>query len=156
MGEVSLAVEDPRDAPVAAMLGELITFIKDLYPEDEDDPPSPWTVDDLAREDTFVVARVDGAVAGCGGLVATNLPGAMEVVRRYVRPDHRGLRLGDRVLAELEALARRRGVERLVLRCGPRQPPALRLYERNGYTLRAAFAQHREHPTNLFYEKRVD
>ena len=153
--EVSVAIEDPRAADGAALIAELIAFIEDLYPEDEDDPPTPWTVEDLARESSFLVARVGDAPAGCGGIAATAVPGAVEIVRMYVRPGFRGRRIADRVLAELETLARTRGVETLMLRCGPRQPDALRLYERNGYVRRAAFAQHREHPTNLFYEKRL-
>jgi len=156
--DVRLALEDPRDAAGGALVAELIAFIEALYPEDEDDPPTPWTLDDVAP--AFVVARVGGEAAGCGGLAPTAVNGApegsvQEIVRMYVRPGYRGRRIADRVLAELEALARARGVEVLMLRCGPRQPDALRVYERNGYVLRPAFAQHREHHTNVFYEKRL-
>ena len=156
--DIHLALEDPRDAAGGALVAELIAFIEALYPEDEDDPPTPWTLDDVAP--AFVVARVAGEAAGCGGLAPTVVDGVpadrvREVVRMYVRPGHRGRRIADRVLAELERLARARGVDVLMLRCGPRQPDALRVYERNGYVLRPAFAQHREHHTNVFYEKRL-
>ncbi len=155
MADVAIAVEDPREPDGAGLVAELVAFIEALYPEDEDDPPTPWTMDDLARDGGFLVARVAGEAAGCGGLAATTIPAALEVVRMYVRPGFRGLRIADQVLAELEALARRTGAQVLMLRCGPRQPQALRVYERNGYSPRGAFAQHREHPTNLFYEKRL-
>lgn len=155
MADVTIAVEDPRDPAGAGLVDELVAFIEALYPEDEEDPPVPWTMDELARNGAFLVARVAGEPAGCGGLAATALPGALEVVRMYVRPDFRGRRIADQVLTELEALARRKGAETLMLRCGPRQPGALKVYERNGYARRSAFAQHREHPTNLFYEKRL-
>jgi putative acetyltransferase len=148
--DVSLAVEDPTAGDAATLIGELITFITELYPEDEDEPPMPWTAKDIAP--TFVVARVGGVAAGCGALVSLT-DGALEVVRIYVRPDFRGLGVADRVLARLEDLARDRGARVLMLRCGPRQPHALKLYERNGYVRRQAFAYHREDPTNIFYEK---
>jgi putative acetyltransferase len=148
--DVSLSVEDPTVGDGAALLGELIPFITALYPEDEDEPPMPWTVHDIAP--TFVVARVAGAAAGCGALSALS-DRALEVVRIYVRPTFRGRGIADRVLARLEDLARDRGARVLMLRCGPRQPHALALYERNGYVRRAVFAYHREHPTNIFYEK---
>jgi putative acetyltransferase len=154
--QVSLALEDPREAGATEMICELIAFLEQLYPEDEEEAPAPWTMETVARDGVFVVARVDGAAAGCGGLAPLAVPGALEIVRMYVRPDHRGRRIADRVLAELESLARARGVEALMLRCGPRQPEAMKLYERNGYVRRGVFAHHRAHPTNVFYEKRLE
>jgi putative acetyltransferase len=154
-GDVSLSIEDPRDAAGSALIAEMIAFIGRLYPEDADEAEPPWTLADIARQACFVVARVDGAVAGCGGLAPTASAGVLEIVRMYVRPAFRGRGIADRILADLERLARVRDAELLLLRCGPRQPEALRLYERNGYQRRGVFAHHRDHPTNLFYEKRL-
>jgi putative acetyltransferase len=154
-GEVVLAIEDPTEGESAAMIAELVAFLTPLYPEDGEEGQPPWTAHDMARTRTFVVARVAGAAAGCGGLTALPIAGAMEIVRMFVRPGFRGRGVADLVLAELEALAQRRGAEVLMLRCGPRQPDALRVYERNGYVRRRAFAHHREHDTNVFYEKRL-
>ena len=151
--DVQISLDDPRGGDSAVLVGELVAFIEAPYPEDEDDPPAPWSADTLALGRSFVVARVAGAAAACGGFVPLDDPDAFEIVRMYVRPGFRGRRLADRVLAELEAMAQSRGAAWLRLRCGPRQPEALRLYERNGYRPRGPFAQHRLHPTNLFYEK---
>jgi putative acetyltransferase len=153
---VTLALEDPRAPAGGALIAELKAFLDPLYPEDADEPPSPWTVEDVARTGAFVVARVAGEPAGCAGLVPVAEPGALEIVRMYVRPGHRGRRIADRLLAEIETQARAQGATALMLRCGPRQPQALRVYERNGYTPRPAFAHHREHPTNVFYGKRLE
>lgn len=153
MSELALTRQDPRDPESQALAAELTAFLTALYPEDVDDPPSPWTAEDIVRDGVFVLARVGGEPAGCGGLTPVGLEGALEIIRMYVRPGHRGHRIADRILAELEAFARDRGVARIVLRCGPRQPQALRLYARNGYAPRGVFAHHREHPTNVFYEK---
>lgn len=150
-----LAAEDPRAPDVAAMLAELVAYIEDLYPEDADDLPAPWTHDSLAAFGAFLVARIDGRPAACGGLAQMADPATLEIVRMYVRPAHRGAGLADQILAALEAEARARDAHTLLLRCGPRQPAALRVYERNGYTPRSAFAQHREHETNVFLEKRL-
>jgi putative acetyltransferase len=151
--DVSLSIEDPRQADGSALIAEMIAFIEHLYPEDADEAPARWTVLDVARRGVFIVARVDGGVAGCGGLAPMAIGGALEIVRMYVRPEDRGRRVADRILAELERLAIARGIGVLMLRCGPRQPEASRLYERNGYRRRGVFAHHRDHPTNLFYEK---
>ena len=153
--EVALAIEDPTDGEPAALVAELVAFLSPLYPEDDEEAPPPWSAESMARAGTFVVARVGGAAAGCGGLATLPTADAMEIVRMYVRPGYRGQRIAGRVLAALEAMARDRGAEVLMLRCGPRQPEALRMYERNGYARRTAFAHHREHPTNVFYETRL-
>jgi putative acetyltransferase len=150
---LTLAPEDPRAPDVADMLAELAAYMDDLYPEDADDPPAPWTVDSLAAFGAFRVARVDGRPAACGGLAPMSDPATLEIVRMYVRPAFRSAGLADQILAALEAEARARGATTLLLRCGPRQPAALKLYARNGYTPRAAFAHHREHETNMFLEK---
>ena len=155
MSEVTLAAEDPRAPDVDAMLAELVAYIEDLYPEDADDPPAPWTHDSLAAFGAFLVARVDGHPAACGGLAQMADPATLEIVRMYVRPEHRGAGLADQILAGLEGEARAKGAHTLLLRCGPRQPAALRAYQRNGYTPRGAFAHHREHETNVFLEKRL-
>jgi GNAT superfamily N-acetyltransferase len=151
--EVALGAADPRAGDGAALVAELVAFLEPLYPEDEEEDPAPWSVDDVAE--AFVLARVAGAAAACGGLVPCAEPGTLEVVRMYVRPGFRGRRLADRVLAWLEQTARARGAEALMLRCGPQQPDALWVYERNGYARRGPFAYHREHPTNVFFEKRL-
>ncbi len=152
---VGLSIEDPRDAAGTALIEEMIAFIGRLYPEDADEAEPPWTLADIARLGCFIVARIDGAVAGCGGLAPTASAGVLEIVRMYVRPEFRGRGIADRILADLERWATVRDAELFMLRCGPRQPEALRLYERNGYQRRAVFAHHRDHPTNLFYEKRL-
>lgn len=153
MSPATLGPEDPRAPDVAALLAELIAYIEDLYPEDEDDPPAPWTHDSLAAFGAFLVARIDGRPAACGGLAPMADPATLEIVRMYVRPAHRGGALADQILTALEAEARAKGAHTLLLRCGPRQPAALRVYARNGYTQRGAFAHHREHETNVFLEK---
>ncbi|THD64572.1 GNAT family N-acetyltransferase, partial [Phenylobacterium sp.] len=142
---VSIAAEDPTAGEAAGLIADLVGYLTALYPEDDEEGPPPWTVEDLARERTFLVARIGGEAAGCGGLTILPWPDAMEIVRMYVQPHRRGRRLAERLLIDLEALARERGVGVLMLRCGPRQPQALRVYERSGYVRRAAFAHHREH-----------
>lgn len=51
----------------------------------------------------------------------------------YVAPSARGRGVGKRILAELEAEARRLGARRLVLETGPRQPEATAIYQRAGF-----------------------
>ena len=92
---------------------------------------------DMAGHDILdvVLLRDDGAAVACGALRdAPELgAGTGELKRMYVVPSHRGRGLSGRVVDELEALARRRGLARLVLETGVLQAAAIGLYLAKGY-----------------------
>lgn len=80
----------------------------------------------------FLVARVGGVPAGCGGWREIE-PGIVEVKRVYVVPAHRRRGLAEAVMGALEETARRAGHRQVVLNTGPLQPEALGLYAALGY-----------------------
>ena len=67
-------------------------------------------------------------------LSASPYAGSLEVKRVYVAPEARGTGLSRALMAELERIAAVAGVGRLILQTGDRQPEAVGLYERIGYT----------------------
>jgi GNAT superfamily N-acetyltransferase len=81
----------------------------------------------------FYLVRVDGLLAGMGGLRRLG-PGLGEIKRVYFRPQFRGLRLGERTLHQLLADARSFGYQRLCLDTAPFMTAAHRLYETNGFS----------------------
>jgi GNAT superfamily N-acetyltransferase len=106
----------------------------------------------------FFVARLDGDAVGCGGVAFEN--GLAEIKRMYVLPQKRGAQIGRTILARLEVEARARGVDRLVLETGEFLHPAIRLYERAGFTRCAAFGSYVGLPPqaiarSVFMEKRL-
>lgn len=100
----------------------------------------------------FLVARQYGEPVGCGGLkLPTGAPA--EVKRMWVAPSARGLGLGRRFLAELEARAAAAGREVLRLDTNKALGEAIGLYRAYGFREVPAFndepyAQH-------WFEKRV-
>lgn len=62
------------------------------------------------------------------------LAGALEVKRVYVAPAVRGSGVSKVLMAELERVALTQGSARLILQTGDRQPDAVALYEKIGYT----------------------
>jgi putative acetyltransferase len=155
---LTLAEEDPREGDARTLFDEMGTFTQRLYPEDEELGIFPPTPESIAREGVFVVARLGGKAAGCGGvmpLAPVDGLRAMEVKRMYVREEARGRRIGEHILRELEAVARARGAQKVLLLSGPRQPSALRLYERCGYSRRAAFGSYGQNALSIFFEKRL-
>jgi putative acetyltransferase len=75
------------------------------------------------------------------------------VKRLYVPPRARGLGLGRRLLAELEAQARRERLTLLRLETGIRQPEALGLFRAAGFLEIAAFGDYAPDPLSVFMEK---
>ncbi|MCC3654370.1 GNAT family N-acetyltransferase [Streptomyces sp. S07_1.15] len=89
--------------------------------------------DDLAAPaGVFLVARLGGEPAGCGGLRLLR-PGTAELKRLYVRPEARGSGGGSALLGAVEAAARGLGAERVVLDTRHDLVEARALYARHGY-----------------------
>jgi GNAT superfamily N-acetyltransferase len=102
----------------------------------------------------FLVAEVDGVPAACGGW-RVHGPGAgvAEVKRMYVEPDFRRRGLSRLVLAELERTAAAAGHRRLVLNSGDKQPEALALYARTGWSSVPGYGVYADSPDAVFLGK---
>ena len=100
----------------------------------------------------FVVVEVDGCPAGCGGW-RVHADGVVELKRMYVEPAFRRRGFAALLLAELERTAAAAGHRRLVLNSGERQPEALALYARAGYTPVAGYGVYADAPGAVFLGK---
>jgi GNAT superfamily N-acetyltransferase len=123
----------PLAAPATELLDEMVAEMRALYdisgpigvalePE-ELGPPSG----------SYLVCRVDGEVAGGGGLRLIT-PELAEIKRMYLRPSFRGRGLARALLGALEQEAVRLGASVARLDTGPKQLLAMGLYERCGYS----------------------
>ena len=108
----------------------------------------------LPPEGLFVVARLDGAAAGCGGW--RNLgDGRAEIKRMFTATAYRNRGVARAVLAELERTAAAAGIEELVLETGTVQPEAIGLYESSGYHPVDGFGYYAGRPLSRSFGKRV-
>jgi ribosomal protein S18 acetylase RimI-like enzyme len=106
----------------------------------------------LERGAEFVVGLIDDELVAMGALVPT-APDSAEIKRMRVQPVHQRLRLGSRILEELERRARGRGFSRLHLDTTVQQVAAQRFYEHHGYR---ETGRGRLGPFELIlYEKRI-
>ena len=80
----------------------------------------------------FAVATLDDVAVAYGGYRTLD-DGTAQIKRMYVAQPARGLRIGAAIVAELEAAARRNGMQRLVLESGRHQVAALERYEKFGF-----------------------
>jgi putative acetyltransferase len=157
---VTIAPERPDSAPVRALLDSLDQYLASLYPPEANHILDVQAL--LAPEVTFLVARTEGRVVGCGAV--RTMPGEPdtagepygELKRMYVEPDARGLGIGGRLIDALEASLAERGVRLALLETGGDQREAVRLYERKGYARRGAFGGYPDNGLSLFMARRLD
>lgn len=95
----------------------------------------PWSAqvfeDELAQENrTYLVAELDGAVVGYGGLMAVGDEAHVTTV--VVDPDERGGRIGTRLMLGLVDAARQTGARSMTLEVRVSNEAAQRLYRRFG------------------------
>lgn len=88
-----------------------------------------------------VVAYLNDEAVGCGAFKPYG-DNFVEIKRMYVRPALRGQRIAQQILSELEAWADELKVSGFVLETGKRQPEAIRLYQRCGYTIMPNYGQY--------------
>lgn len=93
-------------------------------------------VDTTTIVSTVLVTDAAGSPVAHGALRDLEHDGIrdLEVKRVFVQPRARGAGASRVLLAELERVARAHGATRLILQTGDRQPDAVALYEKLGYT----------------------
>jgi len=100
-----------------------------------------------------VVLASDGETpVGCGA-IKEYAPGTMEVKRMFVLQDRRGAGVATQVLAELERWAGELGASRCILETGRKQPEAIALYTKNGYTPMPNYGQYAGVTNSVCFEK---
>lgn len=80
-----------------------------------------------------VLVYAEDEAVGCGAFKEYS-PDTVEIKRMFVRPEHRGRGVAGAVLAELEKWAAELRYKVCLLETGFKQPEAIGLYEKSGYT----------------------
>ncbi|HKY21503.1 MAG TPA: GNAT family N-acetyltransferase [Vicinamibacterales bacterium] len=103
----------------------------------------------------FLVAYAAEQPVGCGAVRLIDSSTA-EIKRMYVRPAQRGQGIARQVLEALEAEARLLGVARIRLETGTRQPEAIALYSKAGFSPTAPFGEYEPSSLTVFMEKQCE
>jgi putative acetyltransferase len=145
-----ITTETPLQDEVRTLVAELNAVLLELTPPEH---CHHLTVEQMADADTTVfIARDGGAAVACGAL-KRHEGGIGEVKRMYTRPSHRGQRIGEQIVARIEAMARAEGLKRLVLETGDRHYAAWKVYERSGFTRCGPVLDYADVKWSVFYDK---
>ncbi len=107
------------------------------------------TIDTLRH----VIVAYEGAVpVGCGA-IKEYAPGIAEIKRMYTVPGRRGMGVASTVLAGLEEWATSLSYGRCILETGKKQPEAIALYSKCGYTIIPNFGQYAGVENSVCFEK---
>ncbi len=150
---ISISVETPLQDDVRRLVEQLNDFLLPLSPIEFQ---FKLTVEQMAQPNTTLFVARDEANRAVGmGALCVHTPQLGEVKRMWTDPEIRGKRVGSALLNAIEALARSKGLDVLMLETGSvaTMPEAHRLYERGGYTRRGPFLDYPESEHSVFYEK---
>ena len=101
-----------------------------------------------------VVAFENNLPVGCGAIKSYDLQ-TMEVKRMYTLPEHRGKGIARNILKELEKWAAELSCNKCILETGRRQPEAIELYQRSGYTIIPNYGQYAAIENSVCFEKQL-
>jgi putative acetyltransferase len=101
----------------------------------------------------YVVLAYDGDYpAGCGAIKEYTAE-TKEVKRMFVVPSARMKGIGKNILTELEAWTKELSFSKCILETGKKQPEAIELYKRSGYTPIPNYGQYTGIENSVCFEK---
>jgi putative acetyltransferase len=152
---IQIATESPLQDDVRVLVADLNAYMIPLTPRQFQ---FQLTVEQMAEPTvTVFVARNDAGRAVGMASLKEHHDGLGEVKRMFTLPEVRGQRVGATLLQSIEALAREKGISRLVLETGeaPGFEPAWRVYERGGFQVCGAVLDYPDSGYSRFYEKNL-
>lgn len=130
----------------------IIALDKDLwlrYPEVQQDYE---VLDKVKNIPTVVVAYVDALPVGCACFRPFDNH-SVEIKRMFVHAAMRGQGIAYSILKELETWAFSQGFTRAVLETGKRQPEAIALYQKSGYTFMDKYPPYEQMENSVCLQK---
>ena len=120
--------DDPDFISLVALLD------KDLAIRDGEDHSFYNQFNKIDKIKHVVVFYENDIAVGCGAFREKESD-SVEIKRMYVHPDHRKKGIASQVLAELERWAAEIKYPYTVLETGKKQPEAIALYQKSGYSI---------------------
>jgi len=128
---------------------------KELAERDGDAHPFYAQYNKIDKIRYAVVAYLDKIPVGCGSIKDYSSD-TVEVKRMFVLKEYRGQGIGGEVLRELESWAVELNYSNLILETGKRQPEAIRLYQKSGYSIIPNYGQYEGVDNSVCMKKSIN
>lgn len=102
----------------------------------------------------FVCKDENNDAVACGALKHFDNKTA-EIKRMYVEDSYRGKGISKLILNRLEETAINMNYKRIILETGLKQPEAMNLYEKSGFTKIKSYGRYKDEPDSVCYEKMI-
>lgn len=151
---VTVEALSPDHAGAARLLRMSDDYMASLYPAQSNHLESSAA---LAQANVaFFGAYCDKELVGCGAVKVRYDDGVYgEIKRVFVVAAHRGKGISIKIMDKLEAHLLSLGISVARLETGTRQPEALGLYAKLGYTERPPFGGYPPDPLSIFMERQL-
>lgn len=103
----------------------------------------------------YVIVAYENEMPIACGAIKQFSEKTMEVKRMFVLSEKRGQEIAVVVLNELEKWARELGNDSCVLETGKAQPEAIRLYQKNGYSIISNYGQYIGVENSICFQKNL-
>lgn len=149
-------VLEPGDPDVTRIVAQSDAYLESLYPPESNFAESAEAlISD--RDAAFFTGYLGNNLVACGAARLLADDGRYgEIKRVFVAESHRGRNLAGVLMRHLEDYLRSRGIGVVRIETGTKQPAALTLFRRLGYTEREAFGRYAENPLCVFFEKSLN
>ena len=108
----------------------------------------------LNRINHALVAYNEGIPVGSGAIRQYNAE-SIEVKRMFVKPQYRGMGIAGLILKELEAWAGELHFNSCILETGKKQPEAISLYQKAGYSIIPNYGQYQNIENSVCMKKEL-
>jgi putative acetyltransferase len=108
----------------------------------------------IEKNNTVVIAYFDREPIGCACLKHVN-DSTAELKRMFVKSEHRGKGIGVLMLDELETWARELSYSKIILETAIRQPEAIALYNKAGFSQTESYPPYEQQPLSICMAKKI-
>lgn len=125
---------------------------EELRIRDGDEQEFYASLNQIGKLAQVLVAYEEDKPVGCGALRSFDEE-SIEIKRMYVEPDCRGKDFATALLAELEKWASELSYNSLVLETGKKQPEAITLYKKTGFSQIPRFGRYLNSVNSICFKK---
>ena len=135
-----------------AFIRELDDYQESLYPAESNHLDD---INVLVQPNVYFIGAFQGQeLLGIGAV--KRMDGYGEIKRMFVPEKFRGCNIGLQMIQILETHLREHGIYTIRLETGIKQIPAIRLYQKMGFSSCPPFGEYKEDPLSLFMEKHLE